>query len=115
MLQKCFQIFSLVLKVCVVFITLFHNVLNCNKSILVHFRPTFVFTELSHILFNIMLNINLMTSETVNKRKISLCIATKLIRPNKGKSYELKPFSLVITSKTSQYTSSKNNSSYKIS
>ena len=67
------------------FITLFHNVLSCNKSILVHFRPVFVFTESSHVLFNIMLNINVMTSETVNKRKISLCIATKLITSNKSK------------------------------
>ena len=67
------------------FITLFHNVLSCNKSILVHFRPVFVFTESSHVLFNIMLNINVMTSETVNKRKISLCIATKPIISNKSK------------------------------
>ena len=69
----------------VVFITLFHNVLNCKKSILVHFRPVFVFAESSHVLFNIMLNINVMTSETVNKRKISLYIATKLITSNKNK------------------------------
>ena len=26
----------------VVFITLFHNVLSCNKSILVHFRPVYL-------------------------------------------------------------------------
>ena len=62
------------------FITLFHNVLNCNKSILAHFRPVFVFTESSHVLFNIMLNVNVLTLETVNKRKISLCITTKLIK-----------------------------------
>ena len=60
----------------VVCVTLFHNVLSCKKSILVHFRPVFVFTESSHELFNITLNINAMTSETVNKRKISLCIAS---------------------------------------
>ena len=38
-----------------------------------------------NVLFNIMLNINVMTSETVNKRNISLCIATKLITSNKSK------------------------------
>ena len=64
------------------FRTLYHNVLNCNKSTLVHFRPVFVFTESSHVLFNIMLNINVMTSETMNIRKINLCIAIKLIKPN---------------------------------
>ena len=35
--------------------------------------------------FNIMLNINVTASETVNKRKISLCIATKVIKPNEMK------------------------------
>ena len=84
-LQKCHDI---------VFTTLFHNVLNCNKPILVHSRPVFVFTESSHVLFNILLNINVMTSETVNKRKSSLCVATKLITSKKVKSYELKPFHL---------------------
>ena len=69
----------------VVFITLFHNVLNSYKSILVHFIFVFAFIESSHELFNIMLNINVMISETMNKRKISLCIATKLLRPNKSK------------------------------
>ena len=65
----------------VVFIILFHNVPNYNKSILVHFRSVFAFIESSHELFNIMLHINVMTSETVNKRNTSL----KLIRPNKSK------------------------------
>ena len=69
----------------VVFITLFHNVLNSYKSILVHFIFVFAFIESSDELFNIMLNINVMISETMNKRKISLCIATKLLRPNKSK------------------------------
>ena len=69
----------------VVFITLFHNVLNSNTSILVHFRPVFVFTESSYVLFNKMLNINVMTSETANKRMLSLCTATKLITSNKSK------------------------------
>ena len=37
-----------------VFITLFYNVLNCNKSILVHFRSVLVFNESSHELFDII-------------------------------------------------------------
>ena len=41
-----------------VFIILLHNVINCNKSILVHFRSVFVFIESSDKLLNIMLNIN---------------------------------------------------------
>ena len=72
----CIHIF-----ICVVFITLFHNVLYCNKSILVHFKSVYAFIESVHDLFAIMLYINVMTSETVNK---SLSIATKLRRPNQS-------------------------------
>ena len=57
---------------CIVLYCVFHNVLSCNKSILVHFRPVFIFTESSHVLFNIMLNINVMTSETEQKKDQSL-------------------------------------------
>ena len=52
--------------------TLFYNVLNYDTSVLGHCRP--VLCSLTYLLFNIMLNINVMTSETVNRKKDpSLC------------------------------------------
>ena len=65
----------------------FINVLNCNQSVQIHFTSVIVFIESSNELCSIRLNNNVMTLETVNKRKISLCIATKLIRPNKSKEF----------------------------
>ena len=50
------------------------------------------------VLLNIILNA--MTSENLNKRKISLCITTKTMRHHKINSYKLKLFYLQLPQNT---------------